>query len=166
MQSDALFRDLEAWVEGLGYELVDLERAGNVKRPILRLRIDRPDSAPGAGVSLDDCTRVSRALEQHLDVREDLADSYVLEVSSPGVERPLVRPRDWRRFAGSEVAVRGRGKLPTGESRLQGTLLGLQGDESGGDELRAEIRLPGGEEVSVRLSEVKSANLVYQWGKE
>jgi ribosome maturation factor RimP len=166
MQSDALVQDLETWVEGLGYELVDVERAGTAKRPILRLRIDRPDSAPGAGVSLDDCARVSRALEVHLDVREDLADTYVLEVSSPGVERPLVRPRDWRRFAGSEVALKGRGKLPGGAGRLQGTLLGLRGDDAAGEEVRAEIRLADGEEVSIPLSEIKSANLVYQWGKE
>jgi ribosome maturation factor RimP len=165
MRSDALLRDLEVWVEELGYELVDLERAGTSRRPILRLRIDRPESAPGAGVSLDDCARVSRAMEAQLDVREDLPSTYVLEVSSPGVERPLVRPRDWRRFAGSTVAVRGRTTLPGGAGRLQGTLLGLRGEEGSGEDLYAEIRLADGEEVSVPLADIKSANLVYQWGK-
>jgi ribosome maturation factor RimP len=166
MQQDELFQDLESRVEALGFELVDLQRAGDARRPILRLRIDRPDSVPGvASVSLDDCARVSRALEADLDSREGLSPHYVLEVSSPGVERPLVRPRDWERFAGQEILIRGKGSLAGRGSRLQGTLLGRHSAEPGELE-RVELRLDDGEDVRIPMSDIKSANLVFQWGKQ
>ncbi|HEX2202743.1 MAG TPA: ribosome maturation factor RimP [Longimicrobium sp.] len=158
MAGDALTAELERRVEELGYEMVELERAGSRARPILRLRIDLPDSRPGEpGVSLDDCARVSRALEPFLDARDDLSDRYVLEVSSPGVERPLVRRRDWERFAGSEVRLKGKEPLAGRARTLQGVLLGLGGEE------RVRLRLPDGEEVEVPLAEVSGANLVHRW---
>lgn len=161
MAGDALERELERRVDELGFELVELERAGSRARPILRLRIDRPDSRPGEpGVSLDDCARVSRALEPHLDGRDDLSDRYVLEVSSPGVERPLVRRRDWDRFSGSEVRVKGKEPLAGRARMLEGTLLGVSGADG---EERVRLRLAGGEEVEVPLAEVSGANLVFRW---
>jgi ribosome maturation factor RimP len=165
MQVDELFEELERRIEEMGFELVDLERAGNARRPILRLRIDRPDSEPGAGVSLDDCARVSRGLEPLLDGREGLSPNYVLEVSSPGVERQLVRRRDWQRFAGCEVSLRGRGSLAGRGAQLQGRLLGLR-DAGGEGADEVELRLEDGDEVRVPLEEIKSANLVFHWGKE
>jgi len=157
-----LAADIERQVSELGYELVELEVAGNRARPILRLRIDRPDSVPGEpSIGVDDCTAVSRALEPMLDAYEGLSDRYLLEVSSPGVERPLVRPRDWSRFAGQEVSVRGKGTLAGRARRLDGELLGLKGDE--GQESVA-LRLEGGEDVEFPLAEVDKAHLVYRWG--
>jgi ribosome maturation factor RimP len=91
---DEIERELEGRVEGLGYELVELRWGGSGRRPLLKLRIDRPDSAPGRGVTVEECASVSRALEPWLDGHEELSERYVLEVSSPGVERPLVRARD------------------------------------------------------------------------
>jgi ribosome maturation factor RimP len=156
-----LAQEIERRVEEMGFELVELEQAGNRVRPILRVYIDRPDSVPGEpSVSLDDCTAVSRGLEPMLDAREDLAERYVLEVSSPGVERPLVRPRDWARFAGREVAVRGKGPLGGKAKRLQGTLVGLRGEDL------VALKLDGGEEVEFPLAEVERANLVYRWEKK
>lgn len=160
MADDALARDLEGRIEELGFEMVDLEQAGTPRRPILRIRIDRPDSTPGHGVTLEDCTSVSRALEPYLDDRPGLSPEYVLEVSSPGVERPLVRRRDWERFAGSDVALRGKAPLAGRGRRLEGTLLGITGGE--GAE-RVTLRLESGEEVEVPLAEVSGANLVYRW---
>ena len=160
---DGLAADIERGVEALGYELVELEVAGNRARPILRLSIDRPDSVPGTpAISVEDCTAVSRALEPMLDARADLSDRYVLEVGSPGVERPLVRPRDWTRFAGQEVSVRGRGTLAGKARRLQGELLGLERGEGGVETVA--LRIPGGEEVRFPLAEVEKAHLVYRWG--
>ena len=157
-----LASEIERIVAGLGYELVEMEAAGNRARPILRVYIDRPDSVLGTpAVTVDDCTAVSRALEPMLDARDDLSERYQLEVSSPGVERPLVRPRDWTRFAGQEVSVRGKGTLAGKARRLQGELLGLAGE--GGEET-VGLRLPGGEEVRFPLAEVEKANLVYRWG--
>ena len=151
--------EIERIVEGLGYELVEMEAVGSRARPILRVYLDRPDSVPGTpAVTVEDCTAVSRALEPMLDARPDVAERYMLEVSSPGVERPLVRPRDFARFAGQEVSVRGKATLAGKARRLQGELLGLA---EGGDVVK--MRLPGGEEVEFPLAEVEKANLVYRW---
>ena len=158
--SESLEREVERRVEEAGFEMVELERAGSQARPILRLYVDRPDSEPGKpGVSLDECARLSRLLEPFLDARDDLSDRYVLEVSSPGVERPLVRPRDWERFAGQEVAVKGRDTLAGRAKRLQGELLGLRGDA-------VALRLEGGDEVEFPLADVQRANLVYRWDRK
>ena len=161
MAQDALAQEMERRIEGMGFELVQLERAGSRARPILRAYIDRPDSRPGEpGVSLDDCARVRRALEPFLDEREDLSHRYVLEVSSPGVERPLVRRRDWERFAGAEVRVKGREPLAGRGRQLEAVLLGVEGADG---EERVRLRLPDGEEVEVPLAEVSGANLVFRW---
>src|SRR5438105_14841309 len=127
---DRLEHDLEARVEALGYEFVELERAGSKARPILRVRIDLPDSKPGHGVSVDDCTKVSRALEVFLEEQGTVPEHYVLEVSSPGIERPLVRRRDYERFRGQPVAL--KATTPVGErgKRVEGELLGVE--EKGG----------------------------------
>lgn len=161
VHDEGLAAELEPRVAELGFELVELEQAGSRARPILRLSIDLPDSRPGEpSVSLDDCARVSRALEPWLDARDGLSDRYVLEVSSPGVERPLLKPRDWERFAGAEVAVKGRGVLADRARRLEGVLLGLRGGEGGP---RVALRLPGDEDVEIPLAEIDRGNLVYRW---
>ncbi|HEU0015903.1 MAG TPA: ribosome maturation factor RimP [Longimicrobium sp.] len=157
MQDDSLARELEQRIEALGFELVELEQAGSRARPILRVSVDRPDSEPGKpSVTLDDCTHVSRALEPWLDGREGLSDRYVLEVSSPGVERPLVRRRDWERFGGAEVAVRLREPLEGRGRRVQGTLVGLRGED------RVALRVQD-DEVEFPLAGVERANLVFRW---
>ena len=156
MADASLDRTLETRVESLGFELVDVERAGSKTRPVLRLRIDRPDSAPGEGVTLDDCARVSRSLEAYLDAVPELEQRYVLEVSSPGVERPLVKRRDFERFAGREVVVSGR-------EPLAGKVLGVAGEEG---EDRIRLRLADGDEVEIPRAEVKRAHLVFRWNAE
>lgn len=163
MPDTSLTEELAQRVEALGFELVELEQAGDRRRPILRVYADRLDTAPGQpGISLDECTAISRALEPYLDAREDLASTYLLEVSSPGVERPLVRPRDWERFAGSEVAVRGKKVLAERERRLEGTLLGLRGDASD----HVGLRLPDGAEIEIPLADIDRGNLVYRWERK
>jgi ribosome maturation factor RimP len=82
MNDGKLAGELEQRLEALGYEMVELEQVGQKRRPILRLKIDRPDSTPGAGVTVEDCRIVSRALESYLDERPGMAEAYVLEVSS------------------------------------------------------------------------------------
>ena len=164
MTGDSIDRELEARIEELGFELVELERAGSRSRPILRLRIDRPDSEPGHGVTVDDCARVSRALEADLDEGGVAGERYTLEVSSPGVERPLVRARDFRRFAGQRVALKGYAPLAGRQKRLEGELLGLggttAGQESGGS---IRIRLDDGEEAEIPREEVARAHLIFRW---
>lgn len=158
--SAALEQWIEEEVERLGYEVVELERAGSKNRPIFRLRIDRPDSTRGDGVTVDDCTRVSRALEQSLDERGDLSSRYVLEVSSPGIERPLVRPRDFERFAGEEIAVVGRSPIHGKSKRVEGELVGLRGE---GDGEQIVVRTSKGEEVEIPRRAATKVHLVYRW---
>ena len=154
-------RELADRIEGLGYELVEVRWGGSGQRPQLKLRIDRPDTRPGSGVTVDECARVSRALESWLDEHEALSKRYVLEVSSPGVERPLVRGRDFERFRGERVAVSGKEPLAGLSTRLEGELLGLAG---GGSEAEAvRLRLSDGREVSVPRSEIRKAHLVFEW---
>jgi ribosome maturation factor RimP len=154
-------RELEHRVEDLGYELVEVRWGGSGQRPQLKLRIDRPDSGPGSGVTIDECASVSRALEPWLDEHEALSTRYVLEVSSPGVERPLIRSRDFERFCGERVAVTGRDLLLGRSTRLEGELLGLEGEGSREEAVR--LRLASGEEVSVPRSDIRKAHLVFEW---
>ena len=160
MADQELVRLVEGRVEELGYEVVELERAGSSRRPVLRLRIDRPAAAESQGITHEDCRLVSRALEELLDARENLAPGYVLEVSSPGVERPLVRAADFRRFAGKQVVLQGKLPLAGRARRLEGELLGM---EEGGEE-RVRLRLTDGAEVEVPRAEITRAHLAFHWG--
>ena len=148
-------------VEDLGFELVEVRWGGSGRRPLLKLRIDRPDSVPGLGITVDECATVSRALEAWLDGHEDLAERYVLEVSSPGVDRPLVRARDFERFRGKHVAVQGKEVLLGRATRLEGELLGLANEDTESEAVR--LRLADGEEVSIPRSDIRKAQLVFTW---
>jgi ribosome maturation factor RimP len=163
--ADDLERVVEARLEALGYELVELERLGSKSRPILRVRIDVAGGStgePGTGPLVDDLAKVSRSLEEHLDEAPDIAERYVLEVSSPGVERPLLRRRDFERFAGREVALKLSTRLEDGSKRVEGELLGLQ--EAGGREV-IRIRRGGGDgaELEIPRADVARAHLIFRW---
>jgi ribosome maturation factor RimP len=155
-----LEQTIESQVEALGFEVVDLEIAGNRRRPLIRLRIDRPDSTPGHGVTVDDCARVSRALEPLLDTRAELPAHYVLEVSSPGMNRPIVKRRHFERYVGREVAVHGAAPLAGRQRRLEGILLGIEGE---GPEERLRLRLRDGTDVELPRTEIVRANLIERW---
>ena len=110
---------IEKTVTGLDYELVDCERA---PRGLLRVFIDRPDGTP---VTVDDCEAVTRQLQYVLEVEG--VDYQRLEVSSPGLDRPLKRPSDWQRFAGSEIEL--TLKLPfQGRKKYRGRLQAGSGE--------------------------------------
>jgi len=121
---------IERTVEGLGYEFVELERAGG---GLLRVTLDAPQT-PG-GVGLDDCERVSRQLTRVLEVEG--VDYERLEVSSPGLDRRLSRPRDFARFAGQQVLVQLREPVD-GRRRLRGRLVGLSG-AAGAERITLEL---------------------------
>ena len=154
MAEEGLEREIEGRIDSLGFELVELERAGSKARPILRIRIDRPGS--DAGVTLDDCSHVSRELETFLDENPDLSERYVLEVSSPGVERPLVRRTDYERFAGKEIAIKTTESIEDLGKRVEGVLRGIDASDV------VEIDVAG-RTVKVPHSRIKKANLVYRW---
>jgi len=100
-QRDPLRRLLQAGAEALGFELVDVELAGAGRHLVVRVYIDGPH-----GVSVDDCADVSRQLSAILDVEDPIPGHYTLEVSSPGLDRPLVTPEDFRRHLGATIKVR------------------------------------------------------------
>lgn len=101
MTGEELARLLEPTVERLGYELSDLELKLGGREGIVRLYIDRPE-----GVGLADCEAVSRQVSALLDVEDPLPGHYVLEVSSPGLDRRLTKPAHFRRYVGEDVRVK------------------------------------------------------------
>ena len=141
-------------VDSLGYDLVELRRHGSKGRPVLDVRIDRRD---GIAVSVEDCTQVSRALEARLDGSPELAGNrYVLEVSSPGIERPLRTPSDWRRFTGRDASI--VADAVGGRARVE--IVGVEGGEG---EEAVILRDARGEEHRVPLAGVREARLVFHW---
>ncbi|HEX6998665.1 MAG TPA: ribosome maturation factor RimP [Gammaproteobacteria bacterium] len=119
---DKLIELLEPPLRALGFELADLE-AHLGRKGLLRIYIDRE---PG-GVTLADCELVSEQIGAFLDVEDPLPGSYVLEVSSPGLDRRLRTPAHFERFAGEPVKVELR-EPQEGRRRLTGTLAGIEGD--------------------------------------
>ncbi len=110
-------------IEAMGYDIVRVLLAGS-RRPRLQIMAERKD---GAGILVDDCVAVSRAVEAILDVEDPIAGPYELEVSSPGIDRPLTRLADFERFVGHEVRL--ETSLPLeGRRRWIGQLLGLDGE--------------------------------------
>src|SRR5690625_1490401 len=141
----SLMELLEPAVAGMGCELVGIVYRGNPKSALLRLYIDKP-----GGVGLDDCTRVSNHVSGVLDVEDPISTKYTLEVSSPGLDRPVFKPSDYDRFIGEQVRLRLQPPLD-GRRRLAGELRGLRGDEVVIEENGIEINVP--------LSQIDRANL-------
>jgi ribosome maturation factor RimP len=134
-------------LEAMGYEIVRVQLSGG-RVPTLQVMAERIDGAP---VTLDDCTAVSRTASALLDVEDPLQGSYTLEVSSPGIDRPLVRAKDFERFAGFEV--RAETAVPfDGRRRFRGRLLGIA-------EGMVRIALPEGS-VVLPLDAILKARLV------
>jgi len=107
----------------MGYDIVRVQLSGE-RRAKLQVMVERHD---GGGMTVDDCAGVSRAVEAILDVADPIAGTYVLETSSPGIDRPLTRRGDFERFAG--FAARIEMRMPIGgRRRFNGRLLGLDGD--------------------------------------
>lgn len=152
MEQRELIKQLWAIVEPVvahqGLELVELEFQREPRGWVLRLYIDRQDG----GVTLDDCTLVSREVSDLLDAKDPIEHPYNLEVSSPGPERPLRKPEDFQRWCGRQVKVKWWG---AGRKVLQGTLLGLK------DEV-LEIETPAGIQ-RIPLSEIARARLIDSW---
>lgn len=110
-------------VEALGFELWGLELLSQGRHSLLRLYIDKPD-----GVNVDDCAQVSRHVSGVLDVEDPIAENYTLEVSSPGMDRPLFTLEQFKRFVGENVSVRLRVPFE-GRRKYSGRLIAVEGDE-------------------------------------
>lgn len=116
--NETLTRLLEPTVNGLGFELTDLEFRQGRGGALLRLFIDREND----GISVDDCELVSRQVSAILDVEDPIGGNYRLEVSSPGLDRRLTKPVHFARFAGAKVQVQLR-RSTEGRRRIRGILL-------------------------------------------
>jgi ribosome maturation factor RimP len=110
-------------IEGLGYELVRLRLMGG-KRATLQIMAERPEG----GIEVDDCAKISRAVSAVLDVEDPISGEYVLEVSSPGIDRPLTRLKDFERYAGYEAKLE-TDELIDGRRRFKGVLAGVEDGE-------------------------------------
>ncbi|HEY4583890.1 MAG TPA: ribosome maturation factor RimP [Lysobacter sp.] len=147
-------------VEALGLELIGVEYLPAPGSAVLRLYIDVPE-APVAGrmVTIEDCESVSREVSALLDVEDPISSHYTLEVSSPGVDRPLFTAAQFARFAGEEAKV--TLKLPQdGRRRLQGRIVSVDGDT-----VRFDVEGVGGQrlEVAVAAGNIEKARLVPDW---
>jgi ribosome maturation factor RimP len=127
-------------VEGMGYELVRIRLLGG-QRKTLQIMADRPEG----GIEVEDCARISTAVSAVLDVEDPLEDAYTLEVSSPGIDRPLTRLKDFDAWTGFEARLETT-ELIDGRRRFKGTLQGTEGDE-----VLIEIEGPEGAPVTIGL---------------
>ena len=126
-------------IEGLGFELVRIRLMGGRTR-ILQIMADRPDG----GIEVDDCATISTAVSAVLDVEDPIEENYVLEVSSPGIDRPLTRLKDFDMWEGYEARIETT-ELIDGRRRFKGVLAGTEGDE-----VLIELE-EGGETVTIGL---------------
>lgn len=135
-------------LEGMGYELVRVAVLGR-ERPTVQVMADRAD---GSLISVEDCERITHAVSAVLDVEDPITSAWTLEVSSAGIDRPLVRAKDWVRFAGHQAKV--ELLVPhEGRRRFVGIVLGA-------DAVLARLRLDDGAEVALPLADIRRAKLV------
>lgn len=146
---DARIADLVApTIEHMGYELVRVQVSGK-ERPTVQIMADRAD---GAAFTVEDCTEISHAIGAVLDVADPIKAEWMLEVSSPGIDRPLSRTKDWERYAGHIATV--EMLVPyEGRKRFRGVVLGATLEA-------ARLRLDEGGEITLPRDQMRRAKLV------
>lgn len=138
-----------------GLELVDVEWV-NEGGWILRLYIDKP----GGGVGLEECQSISRAAETALDVEDFIPQHYSLEVSSPGVNRPLTRPVHFQKAVGQKVKIKTYGPLgDPPRKNFSGTLAGFENDA-------AQVDVEGAGRFAVPLKDIAKAHIEYDFAQD
>src|SRR5205809_7821701 len=150
---DRIRRLIQEVVESQGYELVDAELKGAGKNSLLRVFIDKP-----AGISHLDCELVSEQIGTELDVEDLIPFSYTLEVSSPGLDRKLVKESDYTRFDGKLARVQTR--IPLNQQKVfRGRLQGLHDG-------KVRLELPKGNLLEIPLDVIQEARLEVDWAAE
>jgi ribosome maturation factor RimP len=140
-------------IESQGYEFVEAELKGAGKNSVLRIFIDAP-----AGISHRDCELVSEQVGTVLDVEDLIPFAYTLEVSSPGLERKLVKERDYTRFVGKLARIQTR--IPLRQQKVFRGL--LQGIRDG----KVQLEMPNGELLEIPLDVIREARLEFDWAAE
>lgn len=145
-KAERIIEALEPVAAEHGLDLVTVEVAGTTKNPVLRIYLDTPEG----GITLDQLAEAQRWVDAEVEALDPFQYSYVLEVSSPGIDRPLRKRGDYERFAGEEAVI----YLKPGEARTKvtGVLAGVSDDA-------VALRTAGGEEL-VPLARIKKANIV------
>jgi ribosome maturation factor RimP len=144
-----LERLIEPEVKHLGYELVRVMMIGGASDPTLQVMAERPDTRQ---LDIADCERISRRLSDLLDLADPIEGSYRLEVSSPGIDRPLTRLKDYADWAGNEARITLH--QPRGDRKhFTGTLLGLEGEN-------VRLRAKDGNDYDLPFADISSAKLV------
>ena len=144
-----LARMIEPEVRHLGYELVRVCMIGGASDPTLQVMAERPDTRQ---LDLDDCERISRRLSEVLDLCDPIEGSYRLEVSSPGIDRPLTRLKDYSDWQGHQARLTLAGPHE-GRKNFTGALQGLEGEQ-------VLILTKDGQAHALRFSEISSAKLL------
>jgi ribosome maturation factor RimP len=148
MDAGALEQLLTPVVTELGYEIVRVQMVGGDRYPTLQIMVDRQD---GTTVIVEDCAKVSRAVSELLDDKDPIEGEYSLEVSSPGIDRPLTRAKDYTRWAGHEAKIE-LVKPVEGRKRFTGKVQGIDGD-------RVTVVTDDGP-VSITLADIAKAKLI------
>jgi ribosome maturation factor RimP len=145
-------------IKPLGLELFEFKIGGSKGRPVLDVRVERED---GERVTVDDCAAASRVIEMRLDAKDFGGKRYVLEVSSPGIERPLRNAKDWRRFVGANAVVTTNVVGDWAGRRTDEVVIaGVEGDA--GQEI-VIVHDERGDERRFPLAAVEKARLAFHW---
>ncbi|PKM83592.1 MAG: ribosome maturation factor RimP [Firmicutes bacterium HGW-Firmicutes-13] len=148
--NDIVVEIIEPFLAENNFELVDVEFTKEGKNYYLRVFIDKP-----GGITLDDCKLVSEELSRSLDREEPIEQSYLLEVSSPGLERPLKKEADFERFKGRKVKIKTFTSIE-GKKAFEGILKGCS-------EGKINIEIEEGKSLLIPYDKVAKANLVFEF---
>ena len=142
----------EQFTASLQVEVVLVEIKGDGNRSIIRVYIDKPN-----GVTLDDCEQFSKRFSVLLDVEDLIPFTYTLEISSPGVNRPLVKESDFLRFCGKDARIRVRCPIE-GQSNFKGKIIGVNAGQ-------VELEVLPGKQIGIALTDIEKANLIADLSK-
>jgi ribosome maturation factor RimP len=147
VDTNRIAQAIEPSLEGMGYRLVRVVITSG-RRPTLQVMVERQDDQP---MTVEDCAQISHSVSAILDVADPIAGAYTLEISSPGIDRPLVRAEDYDRFSGFEARIE-LARPIEGRKRFRGRLLGTSAENVRLATDMGELRLP--------LADVARAKLV------
>ncbi|MDH5785145.1 MAG: ribosome maturation factor RimP [Chromatiales bacterium] len=147
--SEKLVAIIEPAVSALGFELLGVEYVPQGRHSLLRIYIDHED-----GITVDDCGDVSHQVSAVLDVEDPIRGEYTLEVSSPGLDRPLFTLAHYERFNGHLAEVKVHAPV-NGRRKYKGRILGVEGDE-----VVLEV---DGDEYRLAIANIDKANLIHEW---
>jgi ribosome maturation factor RimP len=155
--ASGLFEQLTPILAAEQYELVDVEVENVAGGSVLRILLDRAEDHPlGRRIDLEGVAAATRFIDAHFEANDPISEAFTLEVSSPGLERPLRTPAHFLRYIGAEVSVKTTPGTP-GERRLQGILTAADPDSSGTVTIDARM---------VAYGDIDRARTVFRWGEE